>query len=58
MAIFKFVEQLLKYGDEKTVNLIEVAIIESLFFENCIVDKDLMKKYFGELTLESYNKNS
>lgn len=52
---FKFVEDMLKNGDEKVVNLIKVAVIESLFFENCKDDIKIIESYFGSLTMKSYS---
>jgi len=52
--IFEFVESLLSSGDEIIVNLVEVSIIESLYFERAISNEKLLISYFGPLTLESY----
>ena len=41
-------------GDNKTKNLLEVAVIESLYFERSIFDKKLIESYFGNYTLISY----
>ncbi|MBA4689178.1 MAG: hypothetical protein H2184_18785 [Candidatus Galacturonibacter soehngenii] len=53
--IFNFVEDMLKNGDDKVVNLLEVAVIESIYFESNIFDKKSLERYFGDLTLKSYN---
>lgn len=52
--IFEFIEDLLKNGDEKVVNLVEVAVVESLSFDKDIIDKKALEKYFGSLTMKSY----
>lgn len=52
--VFDFVEDMLKNGDEKVVNLLEVAVIESIYFDNNIFDKKVIESYFGVLTLKSY----
>ncbi len=54
IRIFDFVEDLLRNGDERVVNLIEVAVVESLFFDKDIVDKKVLEKYFGSMTMKSY----
>lgn len=54
--VFDFVEDMLKNGDEKVVNLLEVAVIESIYFDNNIVDKKAIENYFGTLTLKSYKE--
>ena len=38
--IFNFIENMLINGDDKTKNLLEVAVIESLYFEKSILDKN------------------
>ncbi|HOJ99517.1 MAG TPA: hypothetical protein PLW34_08155 [Termitinemataceae bacterium] len=53
-AIFSFIEDMLKNGDKEIKNLIEVAIIESLYYEENSKAKELLAKYFGPLTKESY----
>ncbi|MEL7648773.1 MAG: hypothetical protein AAGU76_11810 [Sedimentibacter sp.] len=52
--VFDFVEDMLKNGDEKVVNLLEVAVVESIYFDNNILDKKAIESYFGALTLKSY----
>lgn len=53
--IFEFVEYILANGDEKTQNLVEVSVIESLFFEKDFMIKfDNLSKLFGEKTLNSF----
>jgi hypothetical protein len=54
--IFGFIEDMLKNGDEKVVNLLEVAVIESIYFDNNIVDKNAIESYFGALTTKSYKE--
>jgi hypothetical protein len=56
--IFDFVEDMLKNGDEKVVNLLEVAVIESIYFDNSVTDKKAIESYFGTLTLKSYTNNT
>ncbi len=52
--VFDFIEDMLKNGDEKTTNLIEVAVVESIYFDDDILDKKSIVSYFGNLTLKSY----
>ena len=52
--IFNFIENMLINGDDKTKNLLEVAVIESLYFEKSILDKNSIESYFGNSTLISY----
>jgi len=54
IKVFDFIEDLLKNGDEKIVNLVEVAVVESLYFDKNVLDKNVLKKYFGSLTMKSY----
>jgi len=56
ITIFEFVEDMLKNGDEKVVTLLEVAVIESIYFEINVIDKKSIESYFGTLTLKSYKK--
>jgi len=51
---FKFVEDMLIHGDEGVVNLINVAVIESLFFENCRADIKIIESYFGSVSMKCY----
>jgi len=55
-TIFIFVEDMIANGDEKTRNLIEVAIIESLYYEKDSKVKEIVLKFFGELTKKSYEE--
>lgn len=52
--IFDFVEDMLMNGDDKIKNLLEVAVIESLYFESNILDKKSIESYFEDITLKSY----
>jgi len=56
IEIFEFVEDMLKNGDEKVKNLLEVAVIESIYFDNSVTDKKEIESYFGTLTLKSYQE--
>ena len=53
-TIFDFVEDMLDTGDEQTRNLIGVAIIESLYYEKDSKVKEILLRYFGELTKKSF----
>ena len=54
--IFNLLEKLLDDGDEEIINLVEVSIIESLFFDVTINHKSAMVQYFGKKSKESYYK--
>jgi len=54
--IFGFIEDMIENGDEKVVNLLEVSVIESIYFDNNIVDKNAIESYFGALTAKSYKE--
>lgn len=53
---FNFVEKALKEGDEDFKNLIEVAVLEALFFKRIFDDNDLVWGSLGELSKESVKK--
>jgi hypothetical protein len=53
-AIFIFVEDMLVNGDEETKNLIGVAIVESLYYEEDLETKEILLNHFGKLTKKSY----
>jgi hypothetical protein len=53
--IFEIVENLIEFGDEKVVNLIEVAVVESLFLDKRIKNKSNLLEFFGRLTMNSYS---
>lgn len=53
-SIFIFVEDMLANGDEETINLIGVAIIESLYYEEDLKAKEILLRYFGKLTKKSF----
>lgn len=54
-TIFNFVENLLINGDEKTKNLIDVAVIESLYYENDFTEfNKVLSKFYGKLTRKSF----
>ncbi|MCX7656790.1 MAG: hypothetical protein N2Z76_09730 [Treponemataceae bacterium] len=49
-----FIEDILENGDKEIKNPIEVAIIESLYYEENSKAKELLAKYFGPLTKKSF----
>ena len=52
--IFSFVEDMFDNGDDETKNLIGVAVVESLYYEENLKFKEILQGYFGELTKKSY----
>ena len=53
-SIFEFVENLLLYGDDLIKNLVEVAIIESIYLEPDFISLNCtFSKYYGILTRKS-----
>ena len=52
--IFSFVEDMFVNGDDETKNLIGVAVVESLYYEENLKFKEIIQRYFGELTKKSY----
>ncbi len=52
--IFSFVEDMFVNGDDETKNLIGVAVVESLYHEENLKFKEVLQRYFGELTKKSY----
>jgi hypothetical protein len=53
--IFGFIERLFSDGDEMTANLAEVAIVESLFFENDYSKyENMILSLCGEKTRKSF----
>ena len=53
--IFKFIEKLMSSGDSELVNMVAVAVIERLYFENVCDDyKDILLKFCGKETLQSF----
>lgn len=55
-SIFNFIEEMLSKGDAEFKNLIEVAIIESLYFEESFNEFNLfLSKYYGSLTKKSFD---
>ena len=53
--IFSFVEVLMSSDDGDLVNLAEVSIIESLYFDHvCDTHKATLLKYCGKLTMQSF----
>lgn len=55
--IFNFIEDMLENGDDKSINLVEVAVVESLYYDNHFVwnDKSL-SKFYGRLTMQSFQE--
>jgi len=55
--IFDFIETLLLHGDEMVVNLVAVAVVESLVFEDEYDKfKDIILNMCGERTRKSFNE--
>ncbi len=52
--IFDLLEDIMENGDENLVNLIEISIIESIYFDKNIENKGELIKFFKKLTMESY----
>ena len=53
--IFDFVEKLMSSDDAELINMVAVAVIESLYFDNAReAHKDILLKYCGEKTLLSF----
>lgn len=53
--IFDFLEKLFTEGDEMIVNLVGVAVVESLYFDGvCDSFKDTLQKFCGNKTLQSF----
>lgn len=55
---FNFIETVLIEGDEKFKNLVEVAVIEALFFEGIFYNKEPAWDLLGELSKKSVRKCS
>ena len=56
VEIFDFIEDMLSNGDTEIVNLIEVAVVESLSYENNFHDfNKIASKFYGELTKKSFS---
>jgi hypothetical protein len=53
-AIFILIEDMFVNGDKETKNLIGVAIIESLYYEEDLKTKEILLSYFGKLTKKNY----
>jgi len=54
--IFNFIEDILQNGDDEIKNLVEVAVIESLYFEEDFRKRKVgLTKFFGKLTLQSFS---
>lgn len=52
--IFIFVEEMFINGDDEIKNLVGVAIIESLYYEEDSALKEIIQRYFGKLTKKSF----
>ena len=56
ISIFNFIEDLLLNGDEKMINLVEVSIIESLYYEENFNDfSNYLFAFCNQLTRESFD---
>jgi len=54
--IFDFIEDIYENGDDELINLVGVAVVESMVFDKCHIEfSDLVFKYCGEKTRESFN---
>ncbi|QIK70240.1 hypothetical protein G7062_08020 [Erysipelothrix sp. HDW6C] len=54
-TVFNFIEELLQDGDEKINDLVAIAILEGLFFEEGVAKIDACSKsFFGRLTNEMW----
>ena len=57
LKIFNFIEDMLLNGDEEVNNLIDVAIIESLYYDENFNDMyKIIMDFCGELTKKSFDK--
>ncbi|MCL2388383.1 MAG: hypothetical protein FWC89_12690 [Defluviitaleaceae bacterium] len=56
--IFDFVEEMLTNSDDKFVNLIGVAIIESLYYENEFAKfRDFISEFWGKTTKNDFDEH-
>ena len=57
LEIFNFIEDMLLNGDEEVNNLVDVAVIESLYYDENFNDiYKVIINFCGELTKNSFNK--
>ncbi|MDR2888724.1 MAG: hypothetical protein LBV33_02665 [Lachnospiraceae bacterium] len=55
--IFDFIEELFAYGDKMIVNLVEVAVVESIYFaDDYDKYKHVISGYCGERTSKSFSE--
>lgn len=55
--IFDFVEDMLENGDDKTKNLVEVAVVESLYYDDKFAWNDIsLLRFYGRLTKQSFQE--
>ncbi|MCL2853733.1 MAG: hypothetical protein FWE20_12030 [Defluviitaleaceae bacterium] len=55
-TIINFIEDVLQNGDDEIRNLVEVSVIESLYFEEDFRKKQVcLGKFFGKLTFQSFS---
>ena len=53
--IFDFIERLMNSKDDELVNMVGVAVVESLYFDQiCENYKSILLKYCGKETLQSF----
>lgn len=55
LEIFDFVEDMLENGDDKTKNLVGVAVVENLYYDERFAwdDKSVLR-FYGKLTKQSF----
>jgi hypothetical protein len=54
--IFAFIEDLLWHGDEAIKNLVGVAVIESLYYEEQFMEfNEFVSKFYGEMTAKCFD---
>lgn len=55
--IFDFIEDMLENGDDKTKNLVEVAVVENLYYDSQFAWKDKsLLRFYGRLTKKSFQE--
>jgi len=53
IRIFNFIEKILKEGDKDSKNLVEVSVIEALFFKGIFAKDDIAFSLLGTLSRKS-----